>query len=344
MVGIQPASPLLDPPEGKRMLDQPGDWHPVPAEDPAAAFIEANLWDRPEPPEEWEMARLSAAVYLYREVRQGWQVVVKFYSVKTGSDASRHADREYRYTQRACEACCNNPDLAAVEPLGVYGGTLFLTYVPGLTLGDLIAVRRSQPGRLLPVLSHSAAFLANLHANTASSDTPPDFGDAYRYFGKLIDNLDRHGVLQDHPAISRGLRSAAGRWADDPAMTTYTPALIHGDATTTNFITPDYEALTIIDWERAKIYDPAADVGRLLAEVAHTITRQGGTYSEAETLLDHIRQTYIEAQPPVVDREAALKRIRFHQASSTLRIARNGWLSRLERTALVAEALALLTV
>jgi hypothetical protein len=34
--------------------------------------------------------------------------------------------------------------------------------------------------------------------------------------------------------------------------------------------------------------------------------------------------------------------VRFYQASSTFRIARNGWLPRLERTDLVAQALALL--
>ena len=43
--------------------------------------------------------------------------------------------------------------------------------------------------------------------------------------------------------------------------------------------------------------------------------------------------------------EAALReRAVFFRATSTLRIARNGWLSRLERTALVAEALALLAL
>ena len=38
-----------------------------------------------------------------------------------------------------------------------------------------------------------------------------------------------------------------------------------------------------------------------------------------------------------------MKRARFFQASSTLRIARNGWVSRLDRMGLVAQALALLS-
>lgn len=40
--------------------------------------------------------------------------------------------------------------------------------------------------------------------------------------------------------------------------------------------------------------------------------------------------------------DTLIERARFYRASGTLRIARNGWLSRLERSALVVEAMALL--
>jgi len=42
------------------------------------------------------------------------------------------------------------------------------------------------------------------------------------------------------------------------------------------------------------------------------------------------------------DGDSVINRARFYRASSTLRIARNGWVSRLDRTALVAQAMALL--
>lgn len=344
MTDLQATKRLFESPANRLTLGQPGDWFRVPELDPVTAYIEETFWDYPDPPKRWEIARLSGAVYLYREVQQGWQLVVKFYSEKTGIEAPKYAAREYQHTQQAYAACCHDPGLRVIEPLGVYNGALFLTYAPGLTLGDLIAVRRSQPGRLLPALSHTATFLATLHTQTARHDETPDFDDAYQYFLKIVNNLARYGVLQDNPTVIEGLTRVASRWADDPTMTAFTPALIHGDATTTNFVTPDHDTLITIDWERAKLYDPAADVGRLLAEVAHAITQQGGTYNEALPLLEHIQKTYIEARAAAIDREATLKRVRFHRASSTLRIARNGWLSRLERTALVAEALALLSI
>ena len=41
--------------------------------------------------------------------------------------------------------------------------------------------------------------------------------------------------------------------------------------------------------------------------------------------------------------ELLVYRARFYQATSTLRIARNGWLSRLDRLALILQAFALLS-
>jgi hypothetical protein len=60
-------------------------------------------------------------------------------------------------------------------------------------------------------------------------------------------------------------------------------------------------------------------------------------------LLEHITKAYTQTLPPDLDRQAILERARFHQAISALRIARNGWLSRLTRTGLVAHAMALLS-
>ena len=53
-------------------------------------------------------------------------------------------------------------------------------------------------------------------------------------------------------------------------------------------------------------------------------------------------QAYQRARSLKVGADALNKRARFYRASSTLRIARNGWLSRPERSALVLEATALL--
>jgi hypothetical protein len=53
-------------------------------------------------------------------------------------------------------------------------------------------------------------------------------------------------------------------------------------------------------------------------------------------------QAYQRARSLKVGVDALIERARFYRASSTLRIARNGWLSRPERSALVLEATALL--
>jgi hypothetical protein len=63
---------------------------------------------------------------------------------------------------------------------------------------------------------------------------------------------------------------------------------------------------------------------------------------EALSFVEHLTESYREALPDDWDAASLLERARFYRASSTLRIARNGWLSRLERTALVAQAMALL--
>jgi hypothetical protein len=51
---------------------------------------------------------------------------------------------------------------------------------------------------------------------------------------------------------------------------------------------------------------------------------------------------YRQGLPSDWNGDAMIRRARFYRASSTLRIARNGWISRLDRTALVAQAMGLL--
>jgi hypothetical protein len=51
---------------------------------------------------------------------------------------------------------------------------------------------------------------------------------------------------------------------------------------------------------------------------------------------------YSEARSYEGSNDGFVERMRFHQASSTLRIARNGWISRSERMQLVTQAMTLL--
>ena len=158
-----------------------------------------------------------------------------------------------------------------------------------------------------------------------------------------MDNLSRYGVLKDNPIIQDGLLCQIRRWAEKPEVHHYTPALNHGDATTTNFIfTNQEDELVVIDWERSRVMDPAADLGRIMAEVEHSISQHGGDVREAQPLIEHLVKVYADTVSKRIDAEALFERARYYRAITSLRIARNGWLSRLERTRLVAQAMALL--
>ena len=331
-----PLTPPADVPEIQR-----GNWLALPADDPVAAYLTAELWDHQREPAGWKVARLSQAAYLYREQATGWTVVGKFYVIKGGDDATRYAQRELDRIQEVQAAGLTSGAVRAIRALALWRGILFLEYVEGLTLEDVIAVRNHRPGTLSQSLNDAARFLATLHARSVRSDAPPDFDAAVAYVRKVVGQLAKHGVLQSQPLIQEGLGRLIDRWADRAEMTAFTPALIHGDMTTTNFVFTE-EAVVVIDWERMETADPAADLGRLMAEVTHSVNQHGGTIDEALPFVRRLTDTYRDTLPGDWDADALVRRACFYRASSTLRIARNGWISRLDRTALVAQAMALL--
>jgi hypothetical protein len=332
---------LIEPPADVPEI-QRGDWLALPLPDPVADYLVDQHWDQPTPPVSWEVARLSGAAYVYREMTAAWAVVVKFYTVKTGESAQRYAGRELACTRRASAAGLAEGAVRAVRPLTVWRGALLLEYVDGLTLEDVIAVRRSRPGTLATSLEGAARLLATLHTRGSQPDASPEFQPAVSYAHELVGDLVRWGILESDPVVRDGLKRSIDAWAARSAMEGYLPALTHGDATTTNFIFPWTGEVVAVDWERLHVADAAADLGRLMAEVAHSIKQHGGSVAEAMPFVQRLAGAYSQALSDGTDVEALLERARFYQASSTLRIARNGWVSRLDRMGLVAQALVLL--
>jgi aminoglycoside phosphotransferase (APT) family kinase protein len=304
--------------------------------------IEETLWDQPGDPTSWETARLSQAAYIYREVSSRWGIVAKFYQVKAGSAANKHAAREFDRIRQAKATGAADGGARVVEPLALWRGVLFLEYVEGLRLEDVIAIRQSQPGRLTDSLEQAAQFLSRLHVHGVQAGANPDFESSVAYTHDVVDQLSRYGVLQDYPIARDGLTRLIDHWAANPPMQEFVPTLTHGDTTTTNFIFPGRDTVVVVDWERLRVGDPAFDLGRLMAEITHSINQHGGGVAEAEPFVRRMVDTYRHALPPSWDGDAVADRARFYRASSTLRIARNGWVSRLDRTALVAQAMALL--
>lgn len=333
---------LIDPPEETPALKL-GNWIPVDPDDAVVAYLAKNHWEETRQPGGWEVARRSQAVYVYRESRTRWQAVAKYYMVKTGEKAEKYARRELACIEQARQATLSSGPIRAIRPYGVWRGVLFMEFVDGLTLEDVIAVRRSRPGTIMPSLGKVAQLLALLHSQKPAHSEEETEDDVTAEARKIVDNLSRYGVLKDNPIIQDGLTRQIGRWPGKPAFRDYPLALNHGDATTTNFILPNEgNELVAIDWERSQVTDPAADLGRIMAEVEHSISRHGGDLGEAGPLIEHLMQTYEQTASKALDTEALFDRARYHRAVTSLRIARNGWLSRLERTQLVAQAQALL--
>lgn len=333
---------LLTPPT-LAIKNQFLDWIDVPDSDSVTKHIGEALWNHEVTPESWQVARLSPAVYIYHEERTGWKIIAKFYQSKTGRDAIHHAEREFQRTQFAWECMRSDQELRSAQPLGLCDGVLFLEYVDGLTLGDKIAIRRSQPGEILRSLQTVGKLLAKLHTSGIQLEIPPDFGPAADYAYKLVDNLARHGVLQKHLNARNGLGRSIEKWIEDKLMWNFQQTLNHGDATTANFIFSLNGRVVAIDWERSDFADPAADLGRLMAEVTHSVNQYGGNYEEGFEIANVLATAYCNELQTGWDQDILLKRARFYQASSTLRIARNGWLSRQDRLDLVLQAFALLS-
>ena len=334
------AAPLAPPAEVPEILR--GDWLDLPSDDPVAEYASQMLWDNPEQPASWMTARLSGAAFVYKEASSHWGFVAKFFLVKAGASAHKYATREWRCTRRATSTRIDQADGRVVRPLGIWRGVLFLEYVPGLRLEDVIAIRHSQPGRLAASLERAARFLASLHVGTAQPHSRPQFGASVRYAHGVVRQLAEHGILQANPIAMDGITRLIDQWATTQAMTDFVPVLTHGDTTTTNFLFPERGGVVVVDWERLNLGDPAFDLGRLMAELTHSIKRHGGTIVEAEPFVHRLAEAYRQALPAGWDGQALVDRARFYRASSTLRIARNGWVSRLDRTALVVQAMALL--
>ena len=334
---------LLDPPVALPGFHK-NDWFAIAPADPVVAYIVEQLWCQQEPPLEWEAARLSKAAYLYREKTTQWTVLVKFYSakVRTAEAACLYAANEFRLTQQAEAFGWTNKAVQAPHALACWRGALFLEHIDGLTLEDTIAIRRNRPGMLMPALEKITELLSGLHSQCPQPAFACNFQNEIMQANKFAEELAEKGVLEGNQIVVDALERLIENWARDPMMIDYIPTFIHGDATTSNFVLPWNGGLVAVDWERMWTADPASELGRLFAEVAHSIGQYGGDYQEAEQLLQFSAQAYCQRLPCGWDREALLHRTRFYQASSTLRIARNGWLPPSQRTGLVAQALALL--
>lgn len=332
------------PPPEELIQANSSQWIPLQGSHPLIAYLNSIMLGKKVGQGNWQGARYSRSVYLYQEPSLEFKLIVKFYDQKTGKEAARYAERELEKINRVRSAGLDSGKLRAIRALATWRGVLLLEYVSGLTLGDVIAVRRSQPGLLESSLAAAADLLAKLHSRSIELEIPlhPDkpIEDALKYTA----GLEKYGVIKDEPTIGAAIHKLISSWRLKPVMSRFTPALCHGDATTTNFIFPDQGQVVGIDWERLKVSDPATDIGRLLAEINHSLDQFGESRPEIAALEQLLLNEYSDRAALAGDADEFRQRALFHQASSTLRIARNGWISRMDRMALITRAMAMLSV
>lgn len=330
------------PPPEELLNARPGEWITLAESHPTISYLNQKITGRART---WEGARFSKAVYLYRESGTSDPLMVKYYQPKTGADAVRHAEGEHKKIKRVQSLGMASGPLRVIKPKAVWLGVLFLEYVPGLTLADIIAVRRSQPGFMHASLIKVAEFLVKLHTaetNTEAESPLSNSAHTFKVARKYVAQLEKYGVLEDEPDIAEAIKNQITSWERKPIWSQYKPTLCHGDATTTNFVFPSQEEVVAIDWERLIIADPATDVGRLLAEINYSLRHQGAQGPEIKSLIDITKTNYAEARLINEANDGYMERTRFHQAYSTLRIARNGWIPRTERMDLITQAMAML--
>lgn len=325
-------------------VDYERGWQAVPAGDSVIAFLLRQPWAGERERTGWLVRRLTGGAYLYR-APGGWQVVGKFYAAKTERFPVEYARQELEAIRRA-RIALGSAGAQVVREYALWQGVIFLEHVDGPTLEEILASPPLLAAEGQARLQQIARLLARLHSATAQPAAWPDFAPVREHAHGVVADLAAD-LLRDEPARWQWLDERIARQAGNDLLHSFTPVFTHGDATTGNFVFDGAGALVALDWERAQIGDPAADLGRLLAEVGHSLRQQGQGQTAASALLQATKDSYRvcsagETPRPAEWWERLRSRARFYEAISMLRIARNVWVGLPFREELVRRAGALL--
>jgi hypothetical protein len=216
-----PLEPQISAQAGER-----GTWFPAPPTDPVAGYIADHLWERLEPAQAWQVTPLLGAAYLYRETTTDWKIVAKFFVVKMGQEAQKWAEQELGCTQKARSLGLDGDRTRALRAHAAWRGVLFLEYVDGLTLQNMIAIRNSRLGEPRHSLAAVVHLLATLHHHGGEPSAQPDFASAADHERSLVAALHESGVLRHNPVVRDGALRLIDRWAVRPEMKDFEPAFI----------------------------------------------------------------------------------------------------------------------
>jgi aminoglycoside phosphotransferase len=214
---------------------------------------------------------------------------------------------------------------------------LLLEAVPGPDLDHFIlnACQHGDQDSLARSLEKLAQLLAVFHSRPIpASPVSPD--SALAYLDKVLGQLQMAGLLTrgDFQALSAERAWWERRFRDFADV----PALVHGDATPTNFIFPDGRAVAL-DLEKMRCGDRLWDLSWVAGELKHAWGWRTQGFAGAEGTISYFFRAYLTAlplDPALMTRVYSLNP--FYMALAELRIARNLYLTWDYRRELVREA------
>jgi hypothetical protein len=312
----------------------------LPASHPLSQVLLPHLGENQEDSFTVERLRASRPVFRFTLPGNGNGLVGKFFTASVPTTPQdRSLEQEYRNYLAAPAWGLTTagviPRLVGQSP-GVCLG-LLLEGLPGPDLDHYLS--EAAQGRGLETCLHKVAKLAELLAffhTRPLSGQPVSPEPALAYFQKLRIQLQGLGLLSPEEVDSLAEESRV--W--EARFETYPDrqALLHGDATPTNFLFPDGRVVAV-DLERLRTGDRLFDLSWVAGELRHAWGWRGRDFGESEAAIQQFLRAYLEALPADADltrRIIALNPL--YMALAELRIARNSYLYWEYRRALVAEA------
>jgi hypothetical protein len=283
----------------------------------------------------------SERVYRYVEEGSGAAAIGKF-TVANG-DAGQ-TDGEYNTARYVRECGFDSPPFYVPRPMAsdlAIGLRMLSECVEGQDLDFYLrkAAFNADGEGLRHMLKRLAGFLHALHSRTSGGGDPLEAISGYGY--KIVNKLQEEGVLNGEGAAEAS--RLVHRWMSRYPLQQAPNALVHGDATPTNFIfTPD-GSVVAIDLEMAKRTDPVFDIGMVCGEIKHSFLLRNGSREASEPFIGTFLRSYCRYTG---DRDGAFRnitaRLPFFMGLTELRIARNRYLSFAYRQRLAQEGIACL--
>ena len=281
-------------------------------------------------------------VCLFLERKRNIMVVGKFfrYGVISLEEASFEAEKEYANLKLLREILGKMADGDnVVAPLGEnndLSALLVTERAPGLTLDFFLtqAIFEQQHIQLFEILSHLARFLVKLH-EACKTGRPLTNTFPKLYLGNLLKSL-REGPLD--VSLETSIEKHALHWWDIEAIySSDNETIVHGDATTTNFLFEEGN-VTAIDLENMSWADRCWDLGFIAAELKHNFMWRSGDARVAEPFIGHFLWEYASYYGDANFFYVITRKIPLYMAIGLLRIARNLYLDESYRKNLILEA------